>query len=101
MPSKPTPDDTWSPDQAGSRADIEEVTGPTPVRRIRLATVDELRVELAAVYRDMRARRIPTSDGTRLAYVLGEMRKALETINEDRLEALEELLRQKGITHVP
>jgi hypothetical protein len=42
---------------------------PTPPR-IDLKTIDDVRVEMARVYRDMRARRIESSDGTKLAYVL-------------------------------
>ena len=51
---------------------IEADTGtlaPTP-RRIDLSTLRDVRLELAAVYRQMDAQEIGTQDGTRKAYVL-------------------------------
>ena len=46
---------------------------------------------MARVYRDMRGGAINTQDGTRLVYVLGEMRKLFEMIElEQRIRALEE-----------
>lgn len=64
----------------------------TPLR-IDLKTIDDVRLEMARVYRDMRADRIPTSDGTRLVYVLGQIGKMIE-LHEiiKRVEKLEERL---------
>jgi hypothetical protein len=44
---------------------------PTPLKRraIDLATLSDIRREMGRVYRDMRARRIETADGSRLVYV--------------------------------
>ena len=65
---------------------------PLP-RDIRLKTADDVRLELARVYRDMRAGRIETADGTKLAYVLGQLNKSIETGQlADRLELLEHTL---------
>lgn len=58
--------------------------------KIDLRDAHAIRRELGAVYRDMRAGRIPSQDGTRLAYVLDLLRRACETSDlQERLEALE------------
>jgi len=63
---------------------------PTP-SKIDLRDAHAVRREMAAVYRDMRAGRIETQDGTRLAYVLDMVRKAYETAElERRITTLEE-----------
>jgi hypothetical protein len=65
---------------------------PTP-SRIDLKTIDDVRVEMARVYRDMRAGRIDTADGTKLAYVLAQIGKLIESGElEKRMEALEGVL---------
>jgi len=52
-----------------------------------------MRRELAAVYRDMRAGRIDSQTGTRLAYVLNMLRQAYETdVLQKQFESLERLL---------
>lgn len=62
----------------------------TPLPKIDLRDAHAIRRELGSVYRDMRAGRIATQDGTRLAYVLDMIRKAYETaVLADRLELLE------------
>jgi len=70
----------------------EEESLPIP-NRIDLKTIDDVRLEMARVYRDMRAEKILTSDGTRLVYVLGQIGKMIE-LHEiiKRLEKLEEKL---------
>jgi len=61
--------------------------------RIGLKTIDDVRVEMARVYRDMRASRIDTADGTKLAYVLAQIGKLIEAGElEKRLEAVEGVL---------
>ncbi len=73
---------------------VELVRGPTPP--IRLHTLDDLRLEMARVYREMRSGAIDPQDGTRLAYVLGQMVKLFEqTAQERRLEAIEQTLSQR------
>ncbi len=68
---------------------------PLP-RDIRLKTAEDVRLELARVYRDMRAGRIETSDGTKLGYVLAQLTKAIETgVIADRLELVELTLQKR------
>lgn len=63
---------------------------PYPGRRPDLATLNDVRREMARVYRDMKLRRIPTQDGTRLAFVLAQIGKLIQQGElERRLEALE------------
>ena len=66
---------------------------PTP-QVIHLKTADDARLEMAKVYRDMRQGRVEMADGTKLAYVLGQLIKAIETgIIEQRMESLERVLK--------
>ena len=51
-------------------------TKPTP--SIHLKTIDDVRLEMAKVYRDMKLQKIPTHDGTRLVYVLAQIGKMIE-----------------------
>lgn len=68
---------------------IEDKHPPTPYR-IDLKTIDDVRLETARVYRDMRSQKIPTHDGTRLAYVLSQISKLIELHDiEKRVEKLE------------
>lgn len=65
---------------------------PTP-QTIHLKTADDVRLEMGKVYRDMRRGDIDMADGTKLAYVLGQLNKAIETgIIEARMESLERTL---------
>ncbi|PTQ82072.1 hypothetical protein C8R21_10651 [Nitrosospira multiformis] len=62
-----------------------------PSPKLNLHDLEAVRREMARVYRDMRGGAIDTQDGTRLVYVLGEMRKLFEIIElERRIHALEE-----------
>lgn len=75
-------------------AEIEAAGGNvltlTPLPKIDLRDAHAIRRELGSVYRDMRAGRIATQDGTRLAYVLDMVRKAYETaVLAERLEMIE------------
>lgn len=61
------------------------------------ASVEAIRKEMAAVYRDMRAGRIDCNDGTRLAYVLDMLRKSHESnVVKNRLGALEKAMGLKS-----
>ena len=61
---------------------------PTP--SIHLKTINDVRLEMAKVYREMKLQKIPTSDGTRLVYVLAQIGKMLELHEiEKRVEQLE------------
>lgn len=72
---------------------IDGTTGkldPTP-REIHLKTVDNVRLEMAKVYRDMRRGDVDTGDGTKLVYVLSAIAKAIEIHDiEQRIKLLED-----------
>lgn len=62
----------------------------TPAR-IDLKSIDDIRLEMARVYREMRAGDIETQNGTRLVYVLSQIGKLIELHEiERRIAALEE-----------
>ena len=72
---------------SGELVDIK----PTP--SIHLKTIDDVRLEMAKVYRDMKLQKIPTHDGTRLVYVLAQIGKMIELHElEKRVNILEEKL---------
>jgi len=79
------------------RAVTGEVLDPTPPRqKVRLHTIDDLRLEMARVYNDMRAGRLEATEGTKLAYVLGQLVKVFElTAIEARINALEASAHEK------
>lgn len=67
------------------------------VPKINLSSLDDVRLEMAKVYREMRARRLESSDGTRLVYVLGQLAKLHETVEiAKRLAALEMAIGARG-----
>jgi hypothetical protein len=81
---------TAKPKTPALRAVACEVLDPTPRQKVRLHTIDDVRLEMARVYRDMRTGRLESSEGTKLAYVLGQMVKVFElTAIEARINALE------------
>jgi hypothetical protein len=58
--------------------------------KINLSSLDDVRLEMAKVYRDMRGNQIDTSDGSRLVYVLGQLAKLHEMVEvAKRLASLE------------
>jgi hypothetical protein len=77
-----------------SRASATDRAKPTPrgSAPIRLATADEIRLEMAKVYRQAKRGEIPTEVATRLVYILGEIRKAHELmVLEAQVTELEKL----------
>jgi len=67
---------------------ITIVEDATP--RINLATSDDVRREMAKVYRESRGGKIATSEATRLIYMLTQILKAHEVhVLEQKLLALE------------
>lgn len=50
---------------------------PNPVKKIDLATINDVRLEMASVYRGMKSGSFETSDGTKLVYVLGQIGKMI------------------------
>jgi hypothetical protein len=72
----------------------EDLLPPTP--KIDLRDPHAVRRELAAVYRDCRAGRLETAEGTRLGYLLSLLLRAFETTDqEERIEALERTLSER------
>jgi hypothetical protein len=67
-----------------------ELTPPPPSKVGRLNSFRAIRVELTRVYRDMRSGKIPSCEGTRLAFVLTAIARVLEQGDlEQRIERLE------------
>jgi len=79
-----------------------EVTGdsgivviPTPPR-IDLANVNDLRLEMARLYRDARHGIVEVGTASRLAYILGELRKMIEAGDlERRIELIESTMKDR------
>jgi len=65
---------------------------------IRLASLEEIRREMASVYRDMRRGKVETQDGTRLVYVLGELVKVAKAEAELAKNEPQAALESKSIT---
>lgn len=77
-----------SQDSSGSAAN------PTP--RINLKTMQDVAREMGRVYRDVRCKRIPSQEGTRLTYMLGELIKVYQAVLlEKRVAQLEELTNEQ------
>jgi len=77
------------------RTVIGELLPPTPPR-INLSTIDDVRLEMARVYRDMRSQEINPQDGTRLTYVLAQLGKMHELADvEKRIASLEMALKRR------
>lgn len=74
---------------------IENTNGritPTPVK-IDLKSVDDVRLEMAKVYREMRNQNLDAADGTKLIYVLAQIGKMIELHDlEKRINLIEERL---------
>lgn len=68
------------------------VCTPTPPK-IKLNTLEDVRREMASVYREARGKRMDTSEAGRLAYILSSIGKLIEATKiEKRLEQLERKL---------
>lgn len=66
-----------------------DVLQGTP-RKIRLASADDVRLEMAHVYREMRAGDLDVKKGCSFVYVLGQIGKMIEvSVVEKRIEQLE------------
>ena len=73
----------------------EIIQRPTP--RINLATAEDIRREMGRVYREARSGKLPTSEATKLTYILTQILRATEIyLMEQRLSALE--LRHSGVS---
>lgn len=68
--------------------DTETLNDPTP--RINLSTSEDIRREMAKVYRETRCNKIMPTNGTKLVYMLINILKAYEVTEiEQRLTDLE------------
>lgn len=68
--------------------DTEILEDPYP--RINLSTSDDIRREMARVYRETRLNKIPPTNGTKLVYMLTNILRAYESTEiEKRLGELE------------
>lgn len=64
---------------------------PTPT--IHLKTADDIRLEMAKVYREMKSGKIALEDGTKLVYVLSQIGRMVETTDvQKRVEAMERVM---------
>ena len=63
---------------------------PTP-QTIHLKTLDQVRLEMAKVYRDSRQGRVDVADGAKLVFMLSQIGKLIELSElEQRVQALED-----------
>lgn len=70
---------------------------PIPRKSTSLRSLEDVRVEMSRIYRDMRRRKIDTQDGTRLTYVLAQVGRVIEADKlGGRVEAIERVLRQRS-----
>jgi hypothetical protein len=85
---------------AETRADIgldDEPTPPTGQTRIRLTTVDDVRAEMARVYREMRRNKLDIKKGNAFVFVLGQLGRLTQAATlEQRILQLEQLLNKRG-----
>jgi len=95
-PSGMVVDDSLVSNRPETRAPPSKRARPTPTggwgarRTIHLHTLDDVRVEMARVYRAMATGALAVSDGTRLAYTLSLLTKTIEaSAIESRIAALE------------
>jgi hypothetical protein len=72
-------------------ADRDLPQKPPPIGKLN--TVKACRIELAKVYKDARSGKIEPSDGTRLAFILSQIAKLIESSDlEQRFEIVEKQL---------
>jgi hypothetical protein len=82
--------------QPSAGATIDGTTGkliplPARPRMLRLATVKEVRLELARLYRDAREGKVPAADAAKYAFLLDRIRVCIVDHElEARVEKLEE-----------
>jgi hypothetical protein len=70
---------------------------PTPSKKIDLANINDVRLEMATVYRGMKGGTIETSDGSRLVFTLSAIAKLMmEHDIEMRLELLERTIKNRS-----
>ena len=76
-------------DRDTSRTGIEVLDAPTP--RLNLSTSEDVRREMARVYREARSREIEPSEATKLVFILTQILRAHEqVVLENRIVELEQ-----------
>jgi hypothetical protein len=69
---------------------------PLPPAKVRLATVKEVRLELARLYRETKAGHIDPADAAKLAFILDRLRQCIVDHEiEARVMLLEQLTEEK------
>ena len=71
---------------------VENASGKVvaTLKKIDLSTINDVRLEMASVYRAMKGGNIEAGNGSRLVYVLGQIGKMIELHDiEKRVEQLE------------
>lgn len=85
-----------TPAEPESRADAGQNAEPAPRLRLPLKTMDDVKAELARLYRDGKAGKRDISDVSKLANVLSILGRLIEGVDlAGRLDALEERARSK------
>lgn len=83
-----------TPEKPGSRADQEDQQCPPSRLRLPLKTLDDVKVELAKLYREGKAGRRPIADVSRLANVLDILGRRIEGSElAGRVDELEESMK--------
>jgi hypothetical protein len=76
-------------EKGGSQTGIEVLYTPTP--RLNLSTSEDVRREMAKVYREARTRQIEPSEATKLVFILTQILRAHEqVVLEGRITDLEQ-----------
>jgi hypothetical protein len=87
----------WMSEIAVTRVIAEEVDAPTPPpsqRRIRLKTIDDVRVEMSRTYVEVRHGKLTPEVGTKLSFMLGQLARLIE--GSEMLARVEALEAQEG-----
>jgi hypothetical protein len=71
-----------------------QTNNPTP--RINLSSLEHIRLEMGRVYREARAGTLPTSEASRLNFMLMNISKALEAEQDKKLNELTEVAVQQS-----
>ncbi len=87
--------------QNSRKNDVEVLPAPgksgDPTPWVNLKTINDVRVEMAAVYREAKGGRMDVQDATRLVYILTQIQKAIESGDlARRVELLETIMKGRG-----
>ena len=67
-----------------SELQAENVTPYVPLAPRSLVTTGDVRAEMGKLYRDVRTRKIPASEGTKCAYILMAIARIIEGAEMER-----------------